>query len=251
VTEMLFVALAMGCGAFFHTAMGFGSAIIAMPLLCLMLPVAVAAPAQSFVAIGIVASVLYFNREELHLREALTLIVAGAAGLPAGLLLLHFGAPGIVATILGLSLTGYALFALFIEPRLKEKPLTNKTRELHRWGAYFAGFCAGVMGAAYATNGPPVVVYGAIRRWPKPQFRSILQTFFLVNNIIIVCGHTATGLLNAQSLKIAAFGVPGVILGIVIGRRADRLMNPETFRPLLLWAILCLGVLITGQSLRD
>jgi len=253
VLEMLFVAGAIGLGAFFHTAMGFGSAIIAMPLLSLMLPVAVAAPAQTLVAIGIVGTVLYINRQELHVREAFTLIAAGAAGLPAGLLLIHFGAPAIVTTILGVSLAGYAVFALFIEPRLPAKPdaAVDETRELHRWGSYFAGFCAGTMGAAYATNGPPVVVYGAIRRWPKPRFRSILQTFFLVNNILIACGHAATGLHNAESLRIAAFGVPGAMLGMLLGTYADRRINHETFRPLLLWVILGLGVLITGQSLRN
>jgi len=250
MSEMLLVALAMGFGAFFHTTMGFGSSIIAMPLLALMLPVSIAAPAQTFMAVWIVLFVLYMNRQELRFREALTLIIAGAVGLPFGLLILHWGAPAIVSTIMGLILAAYAAFALFIEPRLQDQPVhANRDSELHRWGSYIAGFAGGVLGAAYATNGPPVVAYGAIRRWPKQQFRSILQTFFLVNNVIIVGGHTATGLLNADALRIAAYGSPGVILGMLIGARVDKRIDAEKFRPILLWVILALGILIVAQSL--
>lgn len=250
MSDFFFIAMAMGLGAFFHTTMGFGSSIVAMPLLGLLMPVSIAAPAQTFMAVWIVLFVLYMNRQELHVREALTLIIAGAVGLPFGLLVLHWGAPAMVSTIMGLILAAYAAFALFIEPRLADRPVhANRDSELHRWGSYMAGFTAGILGAAYATNGPPVVAYGAVRRWPKQQFRSILQTFFLVNNVIIVGGHTATGLLNADAFRVVALGAPGVILGTLAGARIDKRINAEKFRPILLWVILGLGVLIVVQSL--
>jgi uncharacterized protein len=36
-----------------------------------------------------------------------------------------------------------------------------------------------VFGGAYGMNGPPLVVYRAMRRWSPPHFRAILEGYFL------------------------------------------------------------------------
>ena len=58
-----------------------------------------------------------------------------------------------------------------------------------RW-AYPAGFIAGCLGGAYNTAGPPVIVYGSLRQWPKEEFRAVLQAFFFVNAVFTVASHT-------------------------------------------------------------
>ena len=60
--------------------------------------------------------------------------------------------------------------------------------------AYPFGFAAGVLGSAYNTGGPPVIIYGTMRRWPPAHFRATLQGFFLFTNIFVLVGHGLAGL---------------------------------------------------------
>ena len=42
------------------------------------------------------------------------------------------------------------------------------------------GFFAGILGGAYNTNGPPVVIYGSLRKWSPATFRATLQGYFFM-----------------------------------------------------------------------
>ena len=57
------------------------------------------------------------------------------------------------------------------------------------------GFIAGVTGGAYGMNGPPLVIYGAMRRWSAQHFRATLQAYFLPASASIgMVGYWLTGL---------------------------------------------------------
>jgi uncharacterized membrane protein YfcA len=56
--------------------------------------------------------------------------------------------------------------------------LGRKPPELHsdsRVWLLGCGFCAGIMGGAYGMNGPPLAIYGAMRRWSAQHFRATLH----------------------------------------------------------------------------
>ncbi|MFQ5856424.1 MAG: hypothetical protein ACE5LU_12350, partial [Anaerolineae bacterium] len=78
----------------------------------------------------------------------------------------------VVKRLLGLILIAYACYTLAhpVTPRLSSR----------RW-VYPVGFVAGCLGGAYNTPGPPVIVYGSLRQWPKQEFRAMLQAFFCLN----------------------------------------------------------------------
>ena len=60
--------------------------------------------------------------------------------------------------------------------------------------AWLFGLSAGVLGGAYGMNGPPLVVYGALRRWSPEHFRATLQGYFLPASVIGMIGYWAAGL---------------------------------------------------------
>ena len=43
-------------------------------------------------------------------------------------------------------------------------------------------------------NGPPLVIYGALRRWSPQYFRATLQGYFLPATLAGLIGYAATGL---------------------------------------------------------
>ena len=52
-----------------------------------------------------------------------------------------------------------------------------------------SGFCSGILGGAYGMNGPPLAVYGSLRRWSPQHFRATLQGYFLPASIIGMAGY--------------------------------------------------------------
>jgi hypothetical protein len=43
-------------------------------------------------------------------------------------------------------------------------------------------------------NGPPLVIYGSMRRWSPQHFRATLQGYFLPASIIGMSGYRLAGL---------------------------------------------------------
>src|SRR6185437_11341572 len=86
--------------------------------------------------------------------------------------------------VLLFAFSGYSLFG-GNPPELR--------RDSRRWLAG-CGFFAGVLGGAYGMNGPPLVIYGAMRRWSAQQFRATLQGYFLPASILGMVGYYFAGL---------------------------------------------------------
>jgi len=238
----LLIAAAVFAGAFVQSVAGFGLALIAMPLVSLVLPLTVAVPAQGVFGATVALSVLARHWREMRWRDAAVLILGSALGLPIGIWLLHIGAPGIVKTALGVILIAYGLFELFLRARLSADAEAAAQNRPSGFGAAIAGFAAGVMGGAYATNGPPAVVYGTLRRWPAPRFKSTMQAFFLVNNVMIVLGHAARGLFTESAATLLAVGLPALAAGLWLGTRLESRVSGPAFRKLVLVLIVILGV---------
>ena len=72
--------------------------------------------------------------------------------------------------MLGLVLVAFGLYNI-IRPKLP----TPGSEKL----SYVFGFVAGILGGAYNTNGPPAVIYGALRDWSPESYRATLQEYFI------------------------------------------------------------------------
>src|SRR5947209_12664911 len=71
-----------------RSAFGFGEALIAVPLLALLMPVKVAAPVAVLLSITVAAVIILQDWDKVHARSAWRLVVATVFGIPLGLALL-------------------------------------------------------------------------------------------------------------------------------------------------------------------
>ncbi|HEY1587600.1 MAG TPA: sulfite exporter TauE/SafE family protein [Polyangia bacterium] len=78
----------MFAAAIFRTTFGFGEALIAVPLLALIVPVKVAAPVAVLASIVIAAFAVVRDWRHIELRSTAWLVGSTLFGLPVGLLLL-------------------------------------------------------------------------------------------------------------------------------------------------------------------
>jgi uncharacterized membrane protein YfcA len=153
-----------------RSTFGFGEALIAVPLLAFVQPVEVAAPVAVLVSITVAAVIVARDWRHVQFRSAGWLLLSTIFGLPIGLALLRSVPDPIVKLLLGVLVAWFSIWSLVLvhAHELKDDRL-----------AWLFGWLAGVLGGAYGRNGPPLAVYGTMRRWPPAQFRATLQGYFL------------------------------------------------------------------------
>ena len=217
-----------------RSALGFGDALVAMPLLALVVGVKTATPVVAFAASTIALLILLKSWRDVDVRATWRLVVSSLAGIPFGLLLLKYAPEAYVKAVLGALLVAYGLYNL-LAPRL---PATDSDAL-----AYVFGFAAGVLGGAYNTNGPPVVIYGALRRWPPENFRATLQGCFVLTGLMILAGHGLAGLWTPLVLRLYLASLPAILLAVFLGARLNRRLPRESFSRLVYAFLVVVGVL--------
>jgi hypothetical protein len=222
--------------ALLQTTSGFGFALMAMPLISLVVGVKTAAPLVAMLGFTLYAVNLVRYRQGLVLKEVARLAVAVAVGVPVGIWLLSALDERIVEVVLGVVLIAYAVYMLL-------KPQTTPSLRSNLW-AYPVGFISGCLGGAFNTPGPPVIIYGDLKRWPRNQFRSTLQALFLFSSGLVIVSHGLAGHVTRPILLDYALSFPCLLLGVFAGSRIDRRLNNERFRVLVIVMILATGVLL-------
>jgi uncharacterized membrane protein YfcA len=218
-----------------QTLSGFGFALIVMPLATLVLGVQTAAPLVAMTGLTTYAINVFRYRSAINLGELVRLAAASALGVPVGIWLLSNVSETLVRQLLGAVLVMYSLYALL-------RPATRRLASTS-W-AYPAGFLAGCLGGAYNTPGPPAIVYGSLRQWPKNEFRAVLQTLFFCNAILVVASHAVAGNITSDALRHFAWALPALLLGILAGARFDNAVDQRRFRTLVTVMILGLGLVL-------
>ena len=218
---------------FVQSLSGFGLALVSMALLPGIVGIQVAAPLVALVGIPLEILLLLKYRSALNIHAVWPLIIASLFGIPLGIFVLKRVDEEIVLTILGIVITGYALYSL-LEVKL---PQMN-----HPSWAYGSGFLAGLLGGAYNTGGPPVIIYGNCRGWLPAEFKGNLQSFFLVVTLFVVAAHALSGNLTEVVWVDFLWAVPAIGLGFVAGTSVDRYLNPALFRKVVLVLLVLLGL---------
>lgn len=219
--------------AFTQSLSGFGVALVSMALLPGLVDVQVATPFVALVALTLEFFLLLRYRVEMNIRLVKPIALASILGIPIGVWALKRVDEDLFLFILGVVVTGYALYAL-LNLRLP------KLR--HQLWSYGVGFVAGILGGAYNTSGPPVILYGNSQGWSPGEFKGNLQGFFLVNSIFVIANHALLHNLTSRVWEYYLWSLPAIGLGLILGISLDRYINPELFRKLVLIMLVGMGI---------
>src|SRR3954453_13684572 len=200
---MLAVIVILFFATLIRSILGFGEALISVPLMALWMPVEQAAPIAVLVSIPIACILLLKDWRNVHFQSAWWLILSTLFGIPAGLLLLKTVPEAAVKAILALVIMAFAL-----HPYLGRRTCALTNDRL----AWLFGFHAGVLGGAYGMNGPPLAIYGSLRGWHPQQFRATLQAYFLLASIAGMGGYWLAGLWTPVVSHVYLVSLPAVVL---------------------------------------
>ena len=237
VLIVVFVATAI------RSTFGFGEALIAVPLLALWMPIEVAAPLAVLVSITIAAVVVVQDWRKIHVRSTGWLLAPTFVGIPLGVRLLTSGHQQAVKV--GLAIVIIAFSAYFLVGR--------KPPQLHRDSRGWllgCGLAAGVLGGAYGMNGPPLVVYGAMRRWSPQHFRATLQGYFLPASVVAMAGYWFAGLWVSAVTHYYLISLAVMLPAVFLGRALNHRLEGDTFLAYVHVGLIGIGALLLIQAVH-
>jgi uncharacterized membrane protein YfcA len=198
---------------------GFGSGLIAVPVLSVMAPVTAVVPvvvSLDYVGSG-AQSVRNLGR--VMWQEQLTLLPFSLIGIAVGLVILRGVSITVLSRALGAFVIVYAFYQLLPLPPMRGS----------RISAIACGFLGGLVGTLFGTGGPFYAIYFTLRGLDKSAFRATFATNFLIDGGVRLTGYFAAGLFGWATLGWVTVTLPIMALGLYIGGRIHLGLSQRTF----------------------
>ncbi|TDP40528.1 hypothetical protein DEU29_10172 [Idiomarina aquatica] len=238
--DIIFAGLVLFFATTLQGISGFGSGLVAVPILALWFPLTLLTPALSVINIFVAALIYWKNRHAARPSQWKWLIIAGVvASLIAGSLLVSINEQWL-KLCLGIVIIAVAL----IIASGRQLPTAE-----HTPGYITIGTGSGILNGLMTLGGPPIVLFLANARLPKTQFRATLSLFFLCIALANVLNFSRQGLYTETHLGLIAVLLPCAIIGAALGQRLQHHVSEYRFRQLTIGLMLLSGIIVSLQSL--
>ncbi|MCC7146124.1 MAG: sulfite exporter TauE/SafE family protein [Phycisphaeraceae bacterium] len=244
ILQLALIGLVVFCGCVIQSAVGFGFALFAVPILVwagLSLPASVC---LSLTCMIFQSSLnCYEYRQHIRWRQTLPLFFLRLVSLPIGIWLMtqliDFG-PSRIKQVIGAFI--FCFLVLQWSLRIKPRP------HVHPGWTVLAGTSSGLAAGLVGMGGPPIVLWVMAHDWPPRQARSFTWTVFLqlmpINLAILILKF---GPPLYQPLLIGLAMTPLGLLGTMLGVRLGAKLSSRRLR----WAATLLLVIIALSSLLN
>ena len=230
----LLLVVAAAAGIFLLAALaqavtGFGSALVAVPLLALVTDPVTAVVVATTVSLVLSSGAAWRERAYVDPGRARTLTLTGVVGMPVGLAALHLlDESALTAVIAVVMLVMVALVASGLRVPAGALPV--------------AGLASGALLTSTGMNGPPLVM--ALARLEPLRYRATLQAVFAGQDVVAVASFVALGMWSGESALLVVAGVAGLPLGWRLGDAIFRRVPAHRLRH-----VVIAGLVLTAVSL--
>ena len=230
--------LAAGC----QSLTGFGSALVAVPLLSLYLDAKLAVVIATLLSTVISAPLIVEVRRQVRLTKVVPLAIGSLVGVPLGILILKTVDAGVLKILVAVVVI-LASALLFLAPRLK-------LGQRNTLSSLVTGALSGLLRASTSMAGPPVVLYTLSHEQEIEEFRSTVLGVFLFTGVLTIPGFFVADLVSNDALVATAVAVPGMVLGLLIGIVLRARVEPKLFRKLVLAVLVVtsIGVIVSASG---
>ncbi len=213
---------------------GFGSGLIAVPLLAFIFPVQIVVPLVVFLDYVGSASQGIRNRNLIAWREQLPLIPFSALGVAIGLLLLKAMTSVLLAQALGGFVIAFAVYQLLPLPEPRGSRLFVVP----------CGLFGGLIGTLFGTGGPFYVIYLGLRGLKKDAFRATFAVNFLIDGAMRLAAYASFGFFFRDVIVAMLAALPIVGAALWIGGRVHSEMSRKSYAKLISVLLLGSGIVL-------
>jgi hypothetical protein len=220
--DLAYAATVLALAYFVRGISGFGSGLIAVPLLALRFPLPEVVPFMLIADFGASGLVGGLSFQRVDWAEIRRLLPATLIGVVLGTQLLVSLPPALLLTILGGFVLAFALRSLL----LRQRGFTAASRH---W-AWPAALSGGAVSGLFGTGGPPYVIYLSHRINEKSTLRATLSALFFLEGLLRIATFLVTGLLTGMAVwQRALVAAPLIVAALYVGshvhsRLSDRQM---------------------------
>lgn len=216
VGEMAIAALVTFIAALVQGSIGFGIAVVSVPILALMSPALAPVP-QLLLSYPIAATLAWRERSWIDLTGMGWLLLGRLPGAALGaLLLVSFDANALTVSVALMVLI--AVIVLSLGVKLPKNPTTS----------FLTGVVSAVTSLVAAIGGPPMALL--YKDETGPTIRATLSAVFLIGLSISIAVRTFTGRILAVELQSTAWLLGPTIVGLVAGLRLQQRIEGEPLR---------------------
>ena len=221
-------------------SLGFGGAV-GLPLLALVLPVKILAPAWSLVGIVSSAAIIGHDRRHVDRRAFLTLLPGCALGIAAGLFFFATLDAALLARALGAFIILYAIYSLWMSTRPPGSAPPVPPAMLRPVASFFSGAVGTMFGAMASIF---FAMYLDASGANKQTFRATLSAMLLTLSVARTVGYAAVHELTLDSFILCAAAIPAMGIGLLVGDRIHSGLSQATFQ-----RVVCVALFLCGAPL--
>jgi hypothetical protein len=217
VAELAVATVAVCVGALVQGALGFGSNLVAVPVLALLNPETL--PATLALVVLPMTLVMVAREHDAIDRSGATWIMVGRLpGTALGAWVVAVVAGSTLAIVLGVGV----LMAVVMTALSPPVPV-------NRWTTATAGVASGALGTATSIGGPPLALL--YQHHEGRILRSTLAVTFALGTVLSLAGLAIAGAIELWHVALAAALLPGLLAGLalsrfVVGRLEGRWLRP-------------------------
>jgi uncharacterized membrane protein YfcA len=216
-------------------AVGFGDALLAVPLMTFVVPTKNAIVIAFLVGAVTTTWMLLRFWSHVQWRTTRLLGVGTAAGAPIGVVILSVVSAVALRLSLGLLTCAAAAWIVISSHRSSRTVVPRASHTIAM------GVVSGVLNTSLATNGPPLVYELRRTGFENDRFRGTISAAFMISNVIGLPFLALAGLITSFDIKLAAISLAACAVGIALGSWVCARMETAHF----IWAADLL-LLVTG-----
>jgi len=220
---------------------GFGSALVSMPLLALLLPIKMVVPLMLMLDfVGMLANGVRL-RHDMDKDEVRPIVPPLLVGMAVGVTALVVLPARALLFALGVFIIGYGVYTL--APRPGRQPVARA------WSLP-AGFFGGLIGGMFGTGGAVFAMYFMARIPDVARMRATMSAVFVVSTGTRLILFLVSGLLLQREVWLTfAVLVPFVFAGLAIGHRLHGRLTRAQVARLLSLLLLGSGASVLAKAL--
>lgn len=233
-----FAALIALAAYFVRGIAGFGSALVASPLLAQMLPLSVVVPLV--VILDNSGSILqaWRHRRLIVWADLLPLLPFSFAGIALAMALHAWLDGELLKRTLGIFVLLFGIYQFLPQP---------STHLSRRW-AVPVGLAGSLVGGLFGTGGPFYVMYFRLRQLEKTFFLATIAMLWVIDGGLRIAGFALGGHYTQQHLWLLMAMAPMAWLGLHWGQRVHFSISPPTFRRIIGLLLLASGSMLIWRQ---
>ena len=222
ITQLILIAAIAACAGFIQSVTGFGFGIFAMMFFPYILLFTEANILSSILGAFTSIIVIITMMRHVNWKNIIFPLIGSFIATYLAVNFIKSQANTTLKLLLGIVLFGLSIYFLFFSGKIRIKPIW--------YTGLISGVLSGIMGGMFAMGGPPVVIYYMQSEKDSDKYIATLSAFFVVSNIYSITIKTCAGFVTPNVLMGLTAGIPGMLIGALIGKKVFHKMNAQMIK---------------------